>query len=171
MGGRSGAGAWLLDAPLISRGCTRWRGPPFLSLLPGFLEYLLINGTGFLDLLSSRKEIHWVLLDTLISGLGYSSKWYLQVQALKWPILFFWNDHCSFTLLLAWRSLRHTSLKWTGCRPNVGLGFMLPADFIRLFDFGTWFSVPEPGPNQWTQKLQKEEDFFSPWMYKLFAYA
>ena len=27
---------------------------------------------------------------------------------------------------------------------TVGLGSERPADFVRLFDSGTWFSVPEP---------------------------
>ena len=36
------------------------------------------------------------------------------------------------------------SLKWTSCWPNVGLGSKRPADFVRLFDSGIWFSILEP---------------------------
>ena len=52
-----------------------------------FILYLLqINArreVGFLAVLCSKEEIHQVLLDEFISGLGYSWTLYLQVQALK----------------------------------------------------------------------------------------
>ena len=106
-------------------------------------RWCLADDQGFFEQFRLLVDERWGVGRTGVgSGLvlpgGRYSVWLYMVNflCLKRPLY----SHSIFCV----GKFRHPSLNWTNNRPNVGLGIRRPADFVCLFNFGIWFSIPEP---------------------------